>query len=315
MAQVFKRKALTGTVRMRAGSERVVLTHADKVYWPGEGYTKADLARYYWQTAKFGLPYLKDRPQILKRFPNGIAGPSFHQHDVKDVPGYVKTVALTAENGREIDYVICNDIATMLYLVNLGNLGFHPWNARLGQLDHPDWVVFDLDPGDGTPFEVTCEVGMAVKDVLDRLGMTACAKTSGGRGLHVYVPIRAEVTAETAAGFAQRVAALVVAENPNLATLQRPLGKRPPKTVYVDHLQNATGKSVAAAYSARAKPGATVSAPLSWAEVKRGTDPEAYTIKTMPRRLAQKGDLFRPVLRAKQSLPAALRRLEKVGAG
>jgi bifunctional non-homologous end joining protein LigD len=304
-------KALAGTVRVVAGRHEVTLTHADKVYWPDEGLTKTDLARYYWQVSDVLLPYVKDRPMILKRYPNGIARPSFFQHDVGDVPRFVRTTQAEAENGRVIDYVVCDNVATLLYLSNLGNIALNPWHSRLRRLDKPDWVVFDLDPKEAE-FKTICAVAMALKDVLDRLGLAAFPKTSGSRGLHVYVPIRIGPSYDQTAALAQRVAEVVAAENPVIATVARSLRQRPAHSVYVDHLQNARGKSMVAPYAVRARPGATVSAPLTWREVTQCADPAEFTLETLPRRLKRRGDLFAPVLNEKQGLERALARLEKL---
>lgn len=310
--RVFARRTLRGDRRVKAGRDTVDVTSLDRVYWPDEGYTKADLLRYEWQVSSHKLPYLAGRPLILKRHPSGIAGPSFFQHDVNAAPGFVRTVRLESETGREIDYVIADTPATLLYMANLGAIAQNPWHSRVGKLDCPDWVVFDLDPGKGVAFGSICDLALAVKDMLDRLGLEGCAKTSGSRGLHIYVPLRPVHAYEAVAPFAEGVAARVVAENPSLATLERSLDKRPAGTIYVDHLQNARGKSMAAPYSVRSQPGATVSTPLTWREVKRHVDPHDYTIKTVPRRLGRVGDLFAPALSKKQGLARARQRLARL---
>ncbi len=310
----FRRKTLSGNLGVKAGRSTVALTHVDRVYWPDEGYTKADLLRYYWTVSETILPYLKDRPLILTRNPNGIAAPGFFQHDVDvdDLPEFVQTLTSEAENGRMIDYVVCNNAATLLYLANLGTIAQNPWNSRAGSLDNPDWIVFDLDPGE-VPYRQVCDLALAVREALEGLGLAVYPKTSGSHGMHLYVPLKPHYNYEQAAAFAERLAARVVKANPKLATLERSKGKRSKKLIYLDHLQNARGKSVASAYSVRARPGATVSTPLTWEEVKRGVDPAKYTIKTLPARLAQKGDLFAPVLKKKQGLEQALKRLEAAG--
>ncbi|MEP7356125.1 MAG: non-homologous end-joining DNA ligase [Anaerolineales bacterium] len=307
----FRRKNLSGSLQVNAGRSTVALTHVDRVYWPDDGYTKADLLRYYWTVADTILPYLKDRPLILTRNPNGIAAPGFFQHDVEvaGLPKFVHTVTTEAENGRMIDYVVCNNAATLLYLANLGTIAHNPWNSRVDSPNHPDWIVFDLDPGT-VAYRQVCDLALAVRDMLEQVGLTAYPKTSGSHGMHLYVPLRPEYTYEQAARFAERLAARVVKANPKLATLERSKSKRSKKLIYLDHLQNARGKTVAAAYSVRARPGATVSTPLTWAEVKRGVDLAKFTIRTLPARLAKQGDLFAPVLRQKQSLAPALARLD-----
>ena len=302
------RKALSGELHLKVGRDTLTLTHVDKLYWPEAGYTKLDLLRYYWRVSKTLRPHLADRPLILKRYPNGADAPSFFQHDVNDVPSYVRTVQAEAENGRQIDYVICDNAATLLYLANLGTIEQNPWNSRAADWDHPDWIVLDLDPGE-VEFRTICDLALGVKDVFERLGLDCYPKTSGSRGMHVYVPLQPTYSYEEAAQFAQRVAEVVVRENPRLATLERSKRKRPPQRIYVDYLQNARGKSVASAYSVRARAGATVSTPLKWTEVKRGVDPTDYTLQTVPARITRLGDLFKPVLRQKQRLEAAQKQL------
>jgi bifunctional non-homologous end joining protein LigD len=302
-SRAFKAKELIGDVDLKVGKEIVSLTNLDKVYWPEDGYTKGDLVRYYYEIAKYILPYLKDRPLILKRYPNGIDEPFFHQHDVDEAPDYARTVALDVDEGHMVDYLVCDNLATLLYVTNLGAIERHPWNSRARNLDHPDWVVFDLDPAEGVEFAAICEVALRLKEVLGRAGLECFAKTSGSRGIHVYAPLKPVHGYDEVADFAERAASIVVSELPRLATVERSLKKRPGGKVYVDHLQNARGKSVVAPYSARPRPGATVSAPLDWAEVKRGKiTPHYFTIENMRKRVERKGDLFRPVLELRQRL-------------
>jgi bifunctional non-homologous end joining protein LigD len=304
-SRAFKAKGLSGDLDLKVGKEIVSLTNIDKFYWPEEGYTKGDLVKYYYETAKYILPYLKDRPLILKRYPNGIDKPSFHQHDVDGAPDYARAVAIDVEAGHVVNYLVCDNLATLLYVTNLGAIERHPWNSRTRNLDHPDWVVFDLDPGEGVEFAAICEVALRLKDVIGRAGLECFAKTSGSRGIHVYAPLKPVHGYEEVADFAERAASIVAGELPRLATVERSLKKRTRGSIYVDHFQNARGKSVVAPYSARPRPGATVSAPLDWAEVKRGKiTPQDFTIENMRKRIERKGDLFSPVLKLKQRLEA-----------
>lgn len=320
-ARVFKEKRLEGDVDVRVGREVVALTNLGRVYWPEDGLTKGDLVRYYHEVARYILPYLKDRPLIMKRYPSGIRGESFHQHDVNEAPRYVRTVALEVEDasGRgthEVDYVVGDNAATLLYMANLGAIERHPWHSRVRNLERPDWFVFDLDPGEGVRFETICELAMAVREVLERLGLEGYPKTSGSRGLHVYVPVRPAYDYDLIARLAEQVATVVADENSEIATVERSLKKRRRGQIYVDHMQNARGKSVVAPYSVRPREGAPVSAPLEWSEVKRAKlTPRDFTIKNMLRRLRAKGDLFRPVLGRGQSLTEALRRVEELTGG
>ena len=309
-SRAFKEKELSGDVNVKIGREVVSLTNLDKVYWPDDGYTKGDLIRYYYDVSEYILPYLKDRPLILKRYPSGIRGPFFHQHDVDEAPDYVRTIALEVEDsggGHTVNYIVGNNLPALLYQANLGAIECHPWHSRTKNLDRPDWIVFDLDPGQGVGFEIICEAALCVKEVLNRFGLESYAKTSGSRGMHVYVPIKPVHSYEQVADFAEQAATLVAREMPEAATVERSLKKRKRGQIYVDHMQNARGKSVAAPYSVRPKPGATVSAPLDWDEIKRKKiGPKDFTIKNMLRRIERKGDLFKGVLSNRQTLPGAL---------
>jgi DNA ligase D-like protein (predicted polymerase)/DNA ligase D-like protein (predicted 3'-phosphoesterase) len=309
-SRFFKTKELTGDASILVGKDVVSLTHLDKVYWPEDGYTKGDLIRYYYEVSKYILPYLKDRPLIMKRYPNGINGPYFHQHDVNEAPEYVRTETLSVEEGHEVDYILGDNAATLLYMANLGAIERHPWHSRIKKLDRPDWLVFDLDPGEGIAFSTICELALGVRDVLERLGLEGYAKTSGSRGVHVYVPFKPRYTYEQVADFAERVARIVAREHSAIATVERSLGKRKRGQIYLDHMQNARGKSVVAPYSVRPRRGATVSAPLTWREVAGGKITiRDFTIENMPRRLARRGDLFKPVLGGKQNLDAAIEKV------
>lgn len=302
-SHAFKIKKLSGNFDLKVGKERVPLSNLDKLYWPDDGYTKGDLAKYYYEIAPYILPYLKDRPLILKRYPNGINQPSFHQHNVEEAPGYARTVRLDVEEGHTVDYLVCNNLATLLYVTNLGAIERHPWHSRVRNLAHPDWCVFDLDPGKGVEFAAICEVALYLKEVIERHGLDCFVKTSGSRGLHVYVPLKPVHNYQTVAAFTEQVASVVAHEHSDMATVERALQKRPLGSIYVDHLQNAQGKSVVAPYSMRPHPGATVSAPLDWVEVKRKKlTPQDFTIENLLRRLKRKADLFAPVLKLRQRL-------------
>lgn len=316
-ARLFKQQELGGDAAARVGRAIVPLTSLDRVYYPGEGLTKGDLLRYYYEVAKYILPHLKDRPLIMKRYPAGIAGQSFHQHDVDEAPSFARTVALEVEDGggHEVDYVVGDNLPTLLYMANLGAIERHPWHSRVRNLDRPDWFVFDLDPGEGVPFETICELALVVRHTLERIGLASYPKTSGSRGLHVYVPVRAAYGYEEIARLAETVATAVARSRPDVATVERSKLKRGRRTIYVDHMQNARGKSVVAPYSARPRAGATVSAPLTWREVEsKKIAIEDFTIENMPARLGRRGDLFAEVLTNKQTLTEALRKAETLPA-
>ena len=305
--KAFAARELAGHMSVKIGRHQVTLSHLDKVYFPDDGYTKGDILRYYYEVSDLILPYLKDRPLIMKRYPNGIAGTFFHQHDVDEVPDYVRTVRLDVVEGHEVDYVVCDNLATLLYLSNIGAIERHPWHSRTKAIDRPDYFVFDLDPGKGVEFTTICEVAVGAKEVLEQLGLESFAKTSGSRGIHVYVPVKPTYSYELIAEFAEQVARLIVRKHPAAATVERSLNKRKPGQIYIDHLQNARGKSVVAPYSVRPKPGATVSAPLEWSEVRRKKlTPTSFTIHNLIKRIERKGDLFENVLKNRQRLEEAI---------
>lgn len=309
LAGALRAREPKGDKRVKIGNFVLELTSLDRIYWPDEGYTKADLIRYYDSVSRYILPYLKDRPIIMKRYPLGIAGKSFHQHDVNEVPEFVRTIALEAEDGgaHTVDYIVCDDLATHLYLANLGAIERHPWHSRTDNLDEPDWFVFDLDPGDEVKFATICELAASMGEVMRAFGLDSYPKTSGSRGIHLYVPIRRGYPFELVADLAARIAKAAADKNPAIATVERSKGKRKRTQIYIDHLQNAYGKSVVAPYSARPKPGAPVSAPLEWDEIERGKiDIQDFTIENIMGRIKNKGDLFKPVLTIRQSLEEAL---------
>jgi bifunctional non-homologous end joining protein LigD len=286
------------------------LTNLHKVYWPEDGYTKGDLIAYYREVSGFILPYLKDRPQSLHRHPNGILGKSFFQKDMghQPPPDWVQTVELVSESdGKITRSLLCQDEATLVYLANLGCIELNPWNARVGSLDQADYLLLDLDPED-ISFDRVVEAAQAIHKVLQQVGAEAVCKTSGKRGLHVYVPFGGRYSHDQAKQFAELIARIVHHKLPSSTSLLRhPRGRQ--RRVYLDYLQNGKGKTLAAAYSVRPHPKATVSAPLKWTEVRRGLDPSRFTIRTMSKRLASVGDLWRPILGPGIDLAACLERL------
>jgi bifunctional non-homologous end joining protein LigD len=291
------------------------LTHLDKVYWPDDGYTKGDLIAYYRDVAGVILPHLRDRPMSLHRHPGGIANKGFFQKDVggKPLPSWVQTTVIASDSDtEEITYALCQDEPTLLYLANLGCIEMNPWLSRVESLDQPDYLVLDLDPED-VAFAAVVQTAQAVRKVLDRVGAACWCKTSGKRGLHVAVPLGAAYSYDQARQFAEIVARLANAQMPSTTSVVRSPRLRQ-KRVYLDYLQNKRGATLAAAYSVRPVPGATVSTPLRWSEVKTGLDPSAFTIKTMRRRLDRVGDLWAPVLGPGIDLMDCLQRLEKLSA-
>lgn len=288
-------------------------THLGRVYWPKKRYTKADMLRYYERVAPYILPHLKDRPLVLKRFPRGIEGQSFFQKNVEgDVPGFIKRIVVPAETiAKNVRYIVCNNVETLLYIANLGTIELHPWSSRITRLPYPDFMIVDLDPGRRTTYETVVNVAQKTGELLDELGLPSYPKTSGKRGVHVYVPLGARYPYDVVREFAHQIAKVLMARNPKLVTAQRGDEHRVGK-IFVDYLRNSIGQTAVAPYSLRASEYATVSTPLEWKELKRGLRPEAFTIKTILRRVANKGDLFAGVLRQQANLQRAAEKLQGV---
>lgn len=271
-------------------------THREKKYWPAAGYTKGDMLDYYEEVAPYLLPYVKNRPMVLKRFPEGIDGFSFYQKNVEgELPKGVKTISIPAETiKKNVHYILCDNVATLRYVANIGTIELHPWNSRVKKLHHPDFMIFDLDPGAGTSFDTVVDAARKLKELLDELGLVSFPKTSGKRGIHVYVPLHAKYAYDPVRDFAHRVSQEMMRRYPKLLTAERGEEHRV-KKIFVDYLRNSVGQTAVAPYSLRATPEATVSAPLEWSEVRAGLDPKKFTMRTMAKRLAQKGDLWQGV--------------------
>ena len=287
------------------------ITNPKKIFWPAEGYTKGDLIAYYEAVAPILLPYLRDRPLVLTRYPDGIAGKSFFQKDAPEfVPAWVRTERIYSKDAeREIDYFIVNDSETLRYVVNLGTIPLHLWSSRLGSLDRPDWLILDLDPK-GAPFADVVRVARELHGILDELGLPSYVKTSGATGLHILVPLGARYTHEEARTFARLLALLGVEAASEIATIARPIKLRQGK-VYIDFVQNGHGRTIAAPFSARPLPGAPASCPLRWEEVTPELDPARFTIKTLPLRFETMPDPLAPVLTGSIDVAAAIARIER----
>ena len=285
-----------GTLKLPDGGTLAV-TNLRKLFWPEPRITKGDLFRYYLQVADVLLPVLDDRPLVLKRYPDGIARESFYQHRAAtQVPAGVRVETMDTVDGAR-PHIIGGSVASLLYTVQLAAISHDPWLSRVTAPDHPDYVVFDLDPADGTPFRQVLDLALYVRRELDALGAPVFPKTSGSRGLHLYVPLPARTPFEASLLYAQIIATIVVKKHPSLATIERSVRARG-RRIYIDFLQNARGKTLASAYSARATAWAGVSAPLTWKEVEDGVMPDAFTVTTMPARLQQVGDLWAALRRA-----------------
>jgi bifunctional non-homologous end joining protein LigD len=293
-----------------AARPEVRFSNLDKVFWPEDGYTKGDLVRYYEEVWPWLAPYLRDRPVVLTRYPDGITGKSFFQ---KNAPGFTPDWVGTFRI-EDTDYFICNDVETLLYVINSGCIPLHVWSARRGTLDRPDWAILDLDPK-GAPFQHVTALARSIHTLLGELGIAHFIKTSGQDGLHVLVPLGAQLTHAEARTFAEVLARIVVEERSEIATVARAVGARQGK-VYVDFLQNGFGKTIAAPFSVRPRPRAPVSTPLAWEEVGGRLDPARFTIRSVPKRLRQAGDPLRPVLELQTDVHDALAALSaRVGHG
>jgi bifunctional non-homologous end joining protein LigD len=301
-AAFLRKRVLEGDLTVRLGRDIVEATSLEKVYWPDEGYTKGDLIRYYMKVASHIMPYLKDRPAILKRYPNGIGREPFFQHNVESAPELLKTENLESETGRMLNYAVYTGLASLVYLVNLGTIEQHPWHSRMSNLSRPDYIVFDLDPH-GAPFTNVLKVALAMKDVLKDLKLRGYPKTSGSSGIHIYVPLRPRYEYEEVAEFSEQVSARTAERAPDIATVERRIAERKKDQVYVDWQQNARGKSAASVYTVRAKPDATVSTPVTWREISRGIRIADFTIENVPQRIRQKGDLWKELRSDLQALP------------
>jgi bifunctional non-homologous end joining protein LigD len=287
------------------------LTNLTKVFWPEEGYTKLDLLTYYQQIAPVILPHLRDRPQAMCRRPDGWQGKEFYQLTSKQQPAWLPTARIPVEQGRKTKrFVLCQDLRTLIWLVNFGCIDLNPWAVRAGNLDRPDFLIIDLDP-DNVPFDRVVEVAQEVLRMLDKLGAENYCKTSGKRGLHIYAPIGAKYDAWQAHTFAKLVCIFVNNRLPNITTTDPRMDRRK-GGIYLDHTRSGRGQAVASAYSVRAWPGATVSTPLKWPEVRRGLDPGKFTIRTTAERIAKVGDLWAPVLGPGIDLAKCLARVERV---
>ncbi|OCA77740.1 DNA ligase D [Chryseobacterium contaminans] len=276
----------------------VKLTNQDKVYFPKDGITKGDVIDYYQSVAEYILPYLKNRPLSLNRFPNGIEKQGFYQKDAGDhIPDWIKTTQVYSEsNDKYIDYIYCNDKATLAYLNNLGCIDLNPWNSSLPDLEHPDYLVLDLDPSKKNTFDEVIETALQVNEVLKAIKIKGYCKTSGSTGIHIYIPMGGKYDFDQVKDFAHILMKQVHEKLPEITTLERSLQKRDSSKIYLDYLQNRTGQTLASAYSLRPKPGASVSMPLDWDELKPGLLPTDYNIENALERIKEKGDLFKPVL-------------------
>lgn len=289
---------------------RVKLTNLDKIYWPDEGYVKGEMLEYYEQYGDLLLPYLKDKPISLHRFPNGIGADGFFQKDVdlKQIPDWVKTVPIYAEStDKNIDYMVCNNKATLLFIANLGSIEINPWLSTYKKIENPDFAVLDIDPN-GADFDSVIEIGLTAHRIFQQVGVADYIKTSGSTGLHIYLYVKQRYTYEVVRDFIQLIGEMIHEEHPDTTSLIRDPKKRK-GLIYLDFLQNRRGQTIAAPYSIRPKPGATISTPLHWEEVKKGLDIRQFNLKTITERLKKVEDPWKTFFDTPSNIKEALANL------
>ena len=282
-----------------------------KVYWPEDGYTKRDMFNYYYQVAEYILPYLKDRPLSLNRFPGGIHGPGFYQKDVKGkAPDWAKTFPYTTSDGEDKEFLVGGDEATLLYMASLGCIEMNPWFSRIQHPENPDYCVIDLDPDKNT-FDQVIEAAQEVKKVLDAIGIPGFVKTSGSTGIHIYIPLGAKYSYDQSQMFGKLIVSIVHEQLPEFTSMERMIKNRSGK-MYLDFLQNRPGATIACPYSLRPKIGATVSMPLHWEEVKKGLAMKDFNISNAIARIKSEGDIFKGALQKGIDMTKALAKAQSL---
>jgi bifunctional non-homologous end joining protein LigD len=292
----FNKKDKKPKSNMVQEKNSVILTHPDKIFWPEEKYTKKELFEYYERISEYILPYILNKPQSLNRCPDGIYGECFYQKDIDyKLPPWLHTVKILAESKNEyIDYLVCTSVDSLLYMVNLGCIDIHPWNSTVDRLERPDYAILDLDPQD-VDFSDVRIIAREAKKVLDTINIEGFCKTSGSKGIHIYIPLGAKYTYEQSLDFVKIIATLINMKQPDLTSLERSPDKRH-KKVYLDCYQNRIGQTVAAPYCIRPRRGAPVSTPLQWEELEKDFLPADFNIKNIFQRLEYVGDIWKGVL-------------------
>jgi bifunctional non-homologous end joining protein LigD len=284
-------------VTVRIDGREVRLTNLRKIFWSGPGITKGDLLQYYLDVSDALLPHLANRAMVMKRYPHGAAGEFFFMKRAPSPrPDWIETCAIEHESGNIIDFPVIQDRASLLWVVNLGCIDLNQWYATCDDVDRPDYLHFDLDPGPGAAFEKVRETALTVKEALDALKMRSLVKTTGSKGLHVYVPIVRGPLQKQVWTFAKALAQELAHRHPALMTAEYRVAKRPHGRVLVDYNQNAWGRTLASIYSVRPRPDATVSTPVTWREIENGVRIEDFTMRNVPERVARMGDLWKPLL-------------------
>lgn len=295
--------------KMEVDGVSLSFTNLDKIYWPESGYTKYDLIDYYLHISEYILPFLKDRPQNMHRHPNGIHKESFYQKDNETLPDWVPVFEVYSESsGRKINYLLCQNEATLLFMANLGCIEINPWNSMIDAIEKPSWAVIDIDPSKNNNFSQVKEVALATKEVLDLAGIEGFCKTSGSTGMHIYLPMGGQYSYDEVRDFTKLLCFLIKEKLPDLTTLERMISKRGDR-IYLDFLQNRYGQTLAAPYCVRPKPGAPVSAPIEWYEITDQLEILDFNITNMFERLRKKGNIFLPVLGKGLDMSEAIDRL------
>ena len=285
------------TVELRAGQRSVHLTNLRKPFWPELGITKGDLLQYYVDVSGALVPHLRDRAMVMKRYPNGAAGDFFFMKRAPSPrPDWIRTCSIEHESGNVIDFPMVQDLPALLWVVNLGCIDLNQWYARCDDTDRPDYLHFDLDPVKGATFAQVREAALILKGTLDSLKMPSYPKTTGSRGIHVYVPIVRGPTQKDVWSVAKTISISLAGAHPRLLTAEYRVSRRPTERVLVDYNQNAWGRTLASVYSVRPHPSAAVSTPVEWTEIERGLAIEDFRIDNVPARVAARGDLYAPLL-------------------
>lgn len=299
----------TGREIVKIEGKTLALSNLGKQMWPGENITKAHLIKYYADMAPVLLPYIRNRPLVMKRYPDGIGGDYFYQKECPVyAPDWVETYPVR-HSRKVINYIVCNDIPTLAWMAGQGCLEIHAWLSRVDEIDHQDLAVFDLDPAEGVPFQAVKKVALIIREVLEQFGITGFPKTSGSSGMHIFIPLETEYPFARVTGAMKHLAELILRDHPDLVTLERSKAKRRGK-VYLDYLQNGRGKTMAFPYSLRPLPGAPVSTPVKWQEVEHNDfDPGWFNMRNIAERIIRTGDPYTGIFQARQSLDRIFRHL------
>jgi bifunctional non-homologous end joining protein LigD len=290
----------TGNTTLKVDGRDVRLTNLDKPFWTNPLITKGDLIQYYADVSPVLLPHIKDRAMVMKRYPHGAAGDFFFMKRAPTPrPDWIRTCTIGHDSSSAIDFPVIDDLPSLLWVINLGCIDLNQWYARCDDVDRPDYVHFDLDPGEGASWEAVLEAGRIVHEALDALKMRALVKTTGSRGLHVYVPIVRGPSQKDVWTFAKALAVELANRNRALLTAQYRVANRPKGRVLVDYNQNAWGQTLASIYSVRPRPNAPVSTPVTWAEIDKGVRIEDFRLDNVRARIKRRGDLWKPLLQAR----------------